>query len=469
MQTGTLSGNSCSAYGAPATIAGTTSQTVASGNCYLLTLTGTDNVGNADHNHDHRQGRHHRADRADCVRVLRADERLLPRRRHDRLLQGRQRRRLHRDGVRRHRRRLRHRLVQLRRRRRRRLGQRQQRLHLHRHLPHRHRRGHRHQRRRRHRRKRQLHRTVGLHRPGRRRLQRQRHRSNRRRLLQLPQQRHHAHHQQPHRLHRDPDRNRLRPRQLHAHDPVRDHDRQQLRRLRRTDHHPRHYQPDRCVRQLLPAHPHRHRQRRQRHHHHHHRQGRHHRPVGADHLWLQRADELVLPRRGHDRLLQGRQRRRLHLHRLGRDRRKFGIASYNYGAIAGSGWANAAGAFTFTAASPTGTSAVTATNGAGVTGASASFTAQSDSTAPAGGAFTANGTAATGGGSSSYLNSGTTLTINSRTDYTETRPDACACRRTCPLAIRPARCRRTAVALTAHRPPSRAQRRRPSRAATAIC
>ena len=46
MATGTLSGNSCSAYGAPATIVGTTSQTVASGHCYLLTLTGTDNVGN---------------------------------------------------------------------------------------------------------------------------------------------------------------------------------------------------------------------------------------------------------------------------------------------------------------------------------------------------------------------------------------------------------------------------------------
>ncbi len=42
-------------------------------------------------------------------------------------------------------------------------------------------------------------------------------------------------------------------------------------------------------------------------------------------------------------------------------------------------------------------------------------------TAPAGGAFNANGTAATGGGSSSYLNSGTTLTITGRTDYTETQ------------------------------------------------
>ncbi len=47
MQTGTLSANACSAYGAPATIIGTTAQTVATGKCYLLTLTGTDNVGNA--------------------------------------------------------------------------------------------------------------------------------------------------------------------------------------------------------------------------------------------------------------------------------------------------------------------------------------------------------------------------------------------------------------------------------------
>ena len=96
-----------------------------------------------------------------------------------------------------------------------------------------------------------------------------------------------------------------------------------------------------------------------------------------------------------------------------------GIASYNYGAIAGAGWSNVAGVYSFTGLSPTGTGSATATNGVGVTGASTSFTAQSDSTAPAGGAFTANSVAATGGGSSSYLNSGTTLTINSRTDYTE--------------------------------------------------
>ena len=98
-----------------------------------------------------------------------------------------------------------------------------------------------------------------------------------------------------------------------------------------------------------------------------------------------------------------------------------GIASYNYGAVAGAGWGNVSGAYTFTGLSPTGTGSATATNGVGVTGASASFTAQSDSTAPAGGALTANTVAASGVGTSSYLNSGTTLTINSRTDYTETQ------------------------------------------------
>ena len=96
-----------------------------------------------------------------------------------------------------------------------------------------------------------------------------------------------------------------------------------------------------------------------------------------------------------------------------------GVFGYNYGAVAGTGWANAAGAYTFTAASPTGTGALTATNNAGLTGSSTTFTAQSDTTAPSGGAFSANGTAATGGGSSSYLTAGTTLSINSRTDYTD--------------------------------------------------
>ncbi|HVP76092.1 MAG TPA: FN3 associated domain-containing protein, partial [Gaiellaceae bacterium] len=96
-----------------------------------------------------------------------------------------------------------------------------------------------------------------------------------------------------------------------------------------------------------------------------------------------------------------------------------GIASYTYGAVAGAGWSNVAGVYSFTGISPTGTGSATATNGAGLTGSSTSFTAQSDSTAPTGGALTANGTAATGAGSTSYLTSGTTLTINSRTDYTD--------------------------------------------------
>src|SRR5260221_2747797 len=47
IKTGTLSANACSGYGAPSTIVGTTSQTVATGHYYLLTLTATDNVGNA--------------------------------------------------------------------------------------------------------------------------------------------------------------------------------------------------------------------------------------------------------------------------------------------------------------------------------------------------------------------------------------------------------------------------------------
>ena len=97
------------------------------------------------------------------------------------------------------------------------------------------------------------------------------------------------------------------------------------------------------------------------------------------------------------------------------------MTGYTYGAVAGTGWNNSAGAYTFTAASTTGTASVTATNGAGATGSAATFTAQADSAAPTGGAFSANGTAATGGGSTSYLTSGTTLTINSRTDFSETQ------------------------------------------------
>ena len=143
-----------------------------------------------------------------------------------------------------------------------------------------------------------------------------------------------------------------------------------------------------------------------------------------------------------------------------------GISTYNYGAIAGTGWANAAGAYTFTAASPSGTGAVTATNNAGLTGSSASFTATVDSTAPATGAFTANSVAATGGGSSSNITAGTTLTINSRTDYTDGGSG---------LRVLDAddgdreRSRATPVARTARPRRSPAPRRRRSPADTATC
>ena len=103
-----------------------------------------------------------------------------------------------------------------------------------------------------------------------------------------------------------------------------------------------------------------------------------------------------------------------------------GIASYTFPSAAtmGTNWAvSGAGAtrtYSYTAGAGTpGAQNVTATNNAGLTSATGSWTTSADSTAPTGGAFTANSVAATAGGSSSYLNSGTTLLINSRTDYTD--------------------------------------------------
>ena len=97
-----------------------------------------------------------------------------------------------------------------------------------------------------------------------------------------------------------------------------------------------------------------------------------------------------------------------------------GIAGYTYPAL-GVNWANVAGAYTFSATAGTQSGSVTAQNNAGLTGAGLTFTAQDDTNAPTGGAFTANGQAASFGGTSSYLTSGTTLTINSRTDFSETQ------------------------------------------------
>ncbi|HXY80444.1 MAG TPA: SwmB domain-containing protein, partial [Gaiellaceae bacterium] len=62
---------------------------------------------------------------------------------------------------------------------------------------------------------------------------------------------------------------------------------------------------------------------------------------------------------------------------------------------------------------------VHSTDNAGLDSSDANFTVTADSTAPSGGALTVNGTAAAGVATSSYLNSGTTVTIDSRTDYTD--------------------------------------------------
>ena len=98
-----------------------------------------------------------------------------------------------------------------------------------------------------------------------------------------------------------------------------------------------------------------------------------------------------------------------------------GVSSYNYGAIAGTGWGNAA-APTPSPALPPPHRRRHRHQQRRITGSSASFTASGRLHRPSGGAFSANSTAATGGGSSSYLNAGTTLTINSRTDYTDGGP-----------------------------------------------
>ena len=76
-------------------------------------------------------------------------------------------------------------------------------------------------------------------------------------------------------------------------------------------------------------------------------------------------------------------------------------------------------AYSWTSATTTtGAQTVTATNRQGGTG-TGTFTLVKDTTAPAGGALSVNSTAASGAGTSSWLNTGTTVTVNTRTDYTE--------------------------------------------------
>src|SRR5207248_10918097 len=62
---------------------------------------------------------------------------------------------------------------------------------------------------------------------------------------------------------------------------------------------------------------------------------------------------------------------------------------------------------------------VNSTNNAGIASTDASFNVTADSAPPINGAESVNGTAATAGGSSSYLTTGTTISIGSRTDYTD--------------------------------------------------
>ena len=143
-------------------------------------------------------------------------------------------------------------------------------------------------------------------------------------------------------------------------------------------------------------------------------------PSAPTGLRVLRADELVLSRRGLDRLLQGRQRGRLHVDGVRLDRRRLrgSLPTTTARSPAPAGPTPPA-----STRSPLRRRRARARSqrrtAPDVTGAATSFTAQSDSTTPAGGAFTANAVAATGGGSSSVVTAGTTLTINSRTDYTE--------------------------------------------------
>jgi hypothetical protein len=90
-----------------------------------------------------------------------------------------------------------------------------------------------------------------------------------------------------------------------------------------------------------------------------------------------------------------------------------GVASYSYPSL-GTGFSNTSGDYTFSSSASTQSGAVTATNNAGATGPGTTFTAQSDATAPTGGALVVNG-------GTGYLTSGTTLTIGTRNDFAETQ------------------------------------------------
>ena len=85
----------------------------------------------------------------------------------------------------------------------------------------------------------------------------------------------------------------------------------------------------------------------------------------------------------------------------------------------GSPWQSLTNAWTTSATTAPGAETLLAADAAGNT-SSVSLNYVADTAVPTGGAFTANSVAATtGAGSSSTITSGTTLTINSRTDFTD--------------------------------------------------
>ena len=101
------------------------------------------------------------------------------------------------------------------------------------------------------------------------------------------------------------------------------------------------------------------------------------------------------------------------------------VASYGFptAAAIGTNWSvsgsGSARTYSYTASATTnGAQNVNATNASGLTSGNTSFDVTVDSTAPAGGALTVSGTAATGGGSATYDTDGS-FAIDSRTDYTE--------------------------------------------------
>ncbi|HEY8501243.1 MAG TPA: hypothetical protein VIL21_01025, partial [Solirubrobacterales bacterium] len=104
-----------------------------------------------------------------------------------------------------------------------------------------------------------------------------------------------------------------------------------------------------------------------------------------------------------------------------------GIASYTFpaGSSLGTNWSGsgsgATRTYSYTATATTnGSQNVTATNNAGRTSSSSNFDLTADSTAPTGGALTVNGSAGSSGGTTSYDTDGS-FSIDSRTDYSETQ------------------------------------------------